>query len=97
MPYRAVLEFDACGRAFLSDGEIHHLVRVRRLGEGEMFLGLARNQAAWYRCRLGRQGGEWVVDIVTRIGTVGESSPRDCPGSCFDQEGALRVDDSKGL
>ena len=74
MPYRAVLEFDACGRAFLSDGEIHHLVRVRRLGEGEMFLGLARNQAAWYRCRLGRQGGEWVVDIVTRIGTVGESS-----------------------
>ncbi len=74
MPYRAVLEFDANGRPFLSEAGIHHLVRVRRLGEGEMFLGLARNQAVWYRCRLGRQGGEWVVDIVTRIGTVGESS-----------------------
>ena len=74
MPYRAVLEFDAAGRPFLSEAEIHHLVRVRRLGEGEMFLGLARNQAAWYKCRLGRQGGEWGVDIVTRIGTVGESS-----------------------
>ena len=74
MGYRAVLEFDAAGRPFLSEGEIHHLVRVRRLGEGEMFLGLVRNQAAWYKCRLGRQGGEWVVDIVTRVGTVGESS-----------------------
>ena len=74
MPYRAVLEFDAAGRPFLSESEVHHLVRVRRLGEGETFLGLARNQAAWYRCRLSRQDGEWVVDIVTRIGTVGESS-----------------------
>ena len=39
-----------------------------------MFLGLARDQAVWYKCHLIRKGGEWEVDVVTRIGTVGESS-----------------------
>jgi 16S rRNA (uracil1498-N3)-methyltransferase len=73
MTCRSILEFDAGGRPFLSEREIHHLLRVRRLGEGEVFLGLDRRQAAWYECRLQARDGRWHVDVVSRLGTLAES------------------------
>ena len=70
---RAVLESDASGRPFLSPRESHHLVRVRRLGEGDVFQGLDRSKSTWYECRLRRRDREWEVKVVARIGTLGES------------------------
>ncbi len=70
---RAILESDTSGRPCLSAREIHHLVRVRRLGAGDVFQGLNRSESAWYECRLQSRGSEWDVQVLDRIGTVGES------------------------
>ena len=40
--YRALVTAASEGKVELSEEEIHHLIRVRRLQPGQMFLGLGR-------------------------------------------------------
>ncbi len=73
MTYRALIQVDDQGRPSLSENEIHHLVRVRRLSPGETFLGLHLEEAAWYECRLGRKAGQWRIETEYCVGTLAES------------------------
>lgn len=73
MTYRALIQVDNQGRPSLSENEIQHLVRVRRLSPGETFLGLHLKEAAWYECRLARKAGQWRIETDSRLGTLAES------------------------
>ncbi len=62
--YRALVTVDSDRQVELSEEEIHHLVRVRRLQPGQMFLGLD-GLGKEFRCRLERDQGRWWGKVET--------------------------------
>lgn len=56
--YRALVKVRSDEQVELSEEEIHHLVRVRRLQPGQMFLGLD-GLGKEFRCRLERDQSRW--------------------------------------
>ena len=61
MSYRAIIEIDETGTTTISETEINHLTRVRRVREGTEFLGLSLKEGTWYQCRLIRKNKNWGV------------------------------------
>jgi len=74
--YRAVINIDRFGHPSLSENEMHHLVRVRRLSAGDVFLGLHLEEAVWYRCVLSQGGKSLGIKIEQPVGMVAESPLR---------------------
>ena len=56
--YRALVQVGDDGQVTLSEEELHHLVRVRRLQPGQLFRGLD-GLGKEFRCRLERDQGRW--------------------------------------
>ena len=56
--YRALVQVGDDGQVALSEEEVHHLVRVRRLQPGQMFWGLD-GTGQEFRCRLEQDQGRW--------------------------------------
>lgn len=65
MSYRAVIEIDETGTTTISEAEINHLTRVRRVREGTKFLGLSLKEGTWYQCRLVRKDKNWGVERLS--------------------------------
>jgi 16S rRNA (uracil1498-N3)-methyltransferase len=63
------------GRAFLNENEVHHLVRVFRAREGDLFEGLD-SQGQKHRCELRRDAGKWYGEILCSVAETGESPLR---------------------
>jgi 16S rRNA (uracil1498-N3)-methyltransferase len=70
MSCRAIIEIDEIGTTTISEAEINHLTRVRRVREGAEFLGLSLKEGTWYQCRLVRGNKHWEVE---RLSTQPES------------------------
>lgn len=54
-------------RVLLPREELHHLVRVRRLRDGDFFEALNVDEGTVYRCKLSKAAGSWhglVIDIL---------------------------------
>ena len=65
MSYRAIIEIDETGTTTISEAEINHLTRVRRVREGTEFLGLSLKEGTWYQCRLVREDKNWGVERLS--------------------------------
>jgi 16S rRNA (uracil1498-N3)-methyltransferase len=63
------------GKAFLNENELHHLTRVLRAREGDLFEGLD-SHGNRYRCDLRRDGGGWYGKILGSVTGSCESPVR---------------------
>ncbi len=70
--YRVFVEARESGRVLLPSDEAHHLVKVRRCSEGELFLGF-HPESGWLRCRLEREAGQWYGLVLEELDENRES------------------------
>ncbi len=72
---RVFVEPSSGGRVELPDEERHHLIRVRRCREGDVFLGFHAREG-WLRCRLTRGPAGYVGEVLGPEGVDRESPLR---------------------
>ncbi len=64
---RVLIQLLEENRVFLPKEELHHLVRVRRLKDGDCFEALDLNEGKVYRCRLSKEGASWYGLILDTL------------------------------
>ncbi|MEE8583271.1 MAG: 16S rRNA (uracil(1498)-N(3))-methyltransferase [Acidobacteriota bacterium] len=70
--YRAFIRVVSPQIAEVPSQEAHHLVKVRRLSQGDRFLGLD-GEGGLFRCRLERGGQGWMAQIEEQLSQQSES------------------------